>query len=76
MPWAALGAAFLAMVVGTLQPGVEASIGSCGPGRAGSPGQGLDEDRSGDDLILYRRMRVDAAPIRRFPLRFRGIGRL
>ena len=57
LPWAALGAAFLAIVVGTLQPGVEASIGSCEPGRAGSQGRGPDEDRSGDDLIPYRKRR-------------------
>ena len=27
------------------------------------PGQGPDEDRSGDDLIPYRKMQADAAPI-------------
>ena len=37
--------------------GWKASIESCGPGRAGSPGQGPDEDRSVDDLIPYRKTR-------------------
>ena len=55
---------------GRSRRGWTASIGSCGPGRAGSPGPGPDEDRSGDDLIAYRKRPADAAPLRGFPLRF------
>ena len=59
--------------LGRSGPGWKASIGSCGPGRAGSQGRGSDEDRSGNDLILYRKRRMDDAnpPL---SLRFHGRG--